>query len=514
MKLIVKLRIEAFGNVRNCTDDEQNWPDNWSDIDSGCERERQECRDFFRSNTPGLHMQMSISDPRNEIDDLTGHPIARGCKSCRKNEDNCSIVEGGEYPCVQCANTNVTCELIIPATTKGFCKQCVADGVECCSFANEPGMAICDHCVEGEFVCEALPPKGYRAKRINIDELVYGEDRPYRACTVCRQEKKRCSLKKSDKPPCKSCKKKHIGCTFFDFPKEEPVNKATEFTGYSPPDPTEVAAPEVVMPICSYFTAEDLADMEAPDQEMPSRETTPEIIMEDIDGNKGILTKILTSFAHPIEFNIKREASDCNFCQMPVFGITGEYEREVHVICWNNGLGYTEVGGGHCEDKGATRMCTLCTANRFQIVYCTDHKLKYVGEGESMQDFDSVANDLLSTEPGSAMMQSELLRWCSLCFSVAKFECSAIQIPLYSDEDKKDSEIVGCGLRLCEHCERRLTEEFGDDMNLMVCEMEKLSKIRINAENEDLEGRARADVGLLKKDGLLTNNVFAWGRVV
>jgi len=69
-------------------------------------------------------------------------------------------------------------------------------------------------------------------------------------------------------------------------------------------------------------------------------------------------------------------------------------------------------------------------------------------------------------------------------------------------------------LRLCEHCERRLTEEFGDDMNLMVCEMEKLSKIRINAENEDLEGRARADVGLLKKDGLLTNNVFAWGRVV
>lgn len=505
-KLIVRLRFEAFGNVRNLTNDEQNWPDNWSDISSECERERQKVRSFFRSNTPGVCTQPQIDDPCNEIDDLTGRPEVRGCKSCRKNQDHCSLVQGGKYPCVQCADATTICELIIPARTKGCCKQCVQDGVERCSFADEPDKGVCNRCVEGDFVCEALPPKGYRADRINIDELVYGEDRPHRACTVCRQEKKRCSLKKSDRPPCKSCKKKHIGCTFFDVPKQEPIKKATEPAGGNRLGRTDVAVPEAALPISSYLTAEDLAEMEDLDEATPSRETTPEIEMEDSDGNKGILKKILTSFAHPMQFGLE-SASDCSFCHKPLFAITGEYEREVHVICWYNGLGYTEVGGGHCEDKGATRMCHPCTTQRFRIAYCSSHDIKPLAEADNVMDFESVTNDLLSTEAGPGM-ESELRRWCSLCFSVAKFGCASAQPALSSEEGEREINITGCGLRLCERCEDRLKQAFAGNMDLMVDAMDQESKIGIRTRNEDVEGIARADVGLLRKGGLLVRNVI------
>lgn len=510
MKLICKLRFEAFGNVRNHISETQNWPDNWSDIDSECERERQEYREFFRLNTPGLRMQMQIVDPRDEIDDLTGHPAARGCKSCRKNGHECSVVENGRYPCTQCSDGDNLCELIVPATIKGRCKQCVADGVEPCSFENESGQIICDHCVKGEFICEALPPEGYRADRINIDELAYGEDRPYLACTVCRQEKKRCSLKRSDKPPCKHCKKNNIGCTFFDVPEPKPTKKAVGVAGRKPSDRTEGPVPEDTMRSSPYFTAEDLADMEMVDGETSSREATPEIEMEDNDGNRGRLTKILTSFAHPIQFNTAtEELSVCDFCYTPVFGFTGEFEREVHVIRWYNGLGYTEVGGGHCEDKGATKMCNVCTANRLQIMVCPNHELECLAEDDSMLDFDSVTNDLLSTEPGSIMMQFELLRWCSLCFSVAKFGCSTVQPSLYGEDGEHDTDVVGCGLRLCGRCESRLKEEFEGDVSAMAEKMDMLSKISMDADGEHLEGRVRADVGFLKQDSLLVNNAKA-----
>ncbi|KAF2847182.1 hypothetical protein T440DRAFT_457015 [Plenodomus tracheiphilus IPT5] len=513
MKLIVRLRFAAFGNVRNYTNEEQNWPDNWSDIESECERERQEFREFFRPNTPGRSLQTPIEDPSGEADDLTGYPVARGCKCCRKNNHDCSMVEDGVYPCMQCANENDYCEPIV-STVKGRCKKCVEDGTDVCSFEDDPGQAVCDHCTEGEFVCEALPPDGYRASRININELVYGEDRPYTACTVCRQEKKRCSLKKkTDKPPCKYCKKNHIGCTFFDLPKQEPAKNTTGAAGGRRPYPTEGDAPEVARPSSSYFTAEDLADMEMADEETSSREATPEIEMEDNAGNKGLLTKIMTSFAHPIEFNVvAEETSDCNFCEMPIFGMVGHFEREVHVIRWDNGRGFTEIGGGYCEDKGPTRMCGTCTVSRLQIIVCDHensdkHELRRIVDEGVVQDFDAVTDDLISAEPGSPEMQYQLTRWCSMCFSVAVFGCARIQLSLSGEEEEQ---VVGCGLRLCERCAIRLKDGFKSKLDTMACHMEVLPKVSIRDEgNDNLEGRARADVGFLRKDGLLMTDASA-----
>jgi hypothetical protein len=273
------------------------------------------------------------------------------------------MVTGGTYPCQYCCDLNQDCDPIITPTEKGRCKQCVDDSIDYCSFEDEPGQAICDHCAENEHICEALPPVGYRAERIVIDDVIYTEDRPYIQCTNCRRVKKRCSLKKkTDKPPCKYCKKHNIGCTFYEIPKVVKEKKAKT------KGPTEGDAPEVAIPDHDYFTKEDLEDLYNEDVYMKSRSPTPEIEMEDEAGHKGTLTKIMTSFAHPIQFGTIENTSDCNFCELPIFGFVGHFEKEVHVIRWYGGHGYTEVGGGHAQDKeGVTTMCQICAIGKLDM---------------------------------------------------------------------------------------------------------------------------------------------------
>ncbi|CAO2650864.1 Nn.00g091610.m01.CDS01 [Neocucurbitaria sp. VM-36] len=503
MKCIVKLHFDAFGNVRNCTDDEDNWPGGWSEIDSDCEREIQEHREYYRRNTPGREEQMVIEDPGGDVDDLTGYPVARGCKRCRKHEQDCSMVGGGMYPCVACVAEGCECEPIIPPTIKGHCKQCVEDGKNC-SFEYDPEQAICDHCTEGEFICDALPPNGYKAERIDIYQIIGGPDRQYAQCTVCRSEKKRCSLKrKTDKPPCKYCKKHGLGCTFFDLP--ERTNIAKKKGGRAAKGPTDGDAPEVAMPGSDYFTAEDLADMQLMDDDVISREPTPELDMEDAEGHKGALIKIQTSFAHPIKFNtIEQVSPDCNFCELPTFGFTGFYEKTVHVLKWGDGLGFSEIAAGHREDgNGATTMCQECVMDRVQIICCSTHELRQLYDADL--DFDAAAHDLMLAEPRSPEMRYQLQRWCSMCFSLAEYRCCAQSETVMDDPDGKDAAMAGCGLRLCSTCELNLNRQYSGDVNAMATSYNKLPKMA--ADTPDGTWMARADVGLLTMEGLLMANV-------
>ncbi|KAI4933424.1 uncharacterized protein J4E92_003090 [Alternaria infectoria] len=498
MKCIVKLPFESFGNVRNVTNEEDNWPANWSDIDSEAERELQEYRDFFRRKTPDCTMQQPIEDPRSEVDDLTGHPAARGCTSCRNNGTDCSLVSGGEYPCQECLDMAQECEPIISPTEKGRCKQCVEDNNERCSFEDEPRQAICDHCADNEYICEALPPVGYRAERIIIDEIIYTENRPHIQCTHCRLEKKRCSLKKkTDKPPCKRCKKNHIGCTFQDIPKVVKEKKKKVL------GPTEGDAPEVAVPDHDYFTKEDLEDLYGEDVPMFSRSPTPELEMEDEAGHKGKLTKIKTCFAHPIQFGGQNNTSDCNFCEIPNFGFTGLFEKEVHVIQWHNGMGYTEVGGGHAENSsGGTTMCQDCTMSRVQIVACEGHEIQHIFPNGMTPDFDQTAADLLDSAETPAGCQQQLQRWCSMCFTPASFTCRTHQTSLF------DQEIEGCGLKLCIGCQVRLTQKFNNDSSLMAETLDLEPKASAD-EDMDPENSmvVRADVGFLCQEGLLMRSL-------
>jgi hypothetical protein len=468
-------------------------------MDTYQEHKLTDYREFRRSNTPDHELQSLLEDPAGKVDDLTGYPAARGCKQCRKHEQSCSMVKGSIYPCQECTEDGIECQPIQEPTVIGRCKQCDTSEEDFCSFEDDPTQTICDHCADNDHICEALPPDGYKAKRIDLDEIAYGPNRLYIACTACRRDKRRCSLKgKQEKPPCKYCKKNNIGCTFYDIPKleiqKQTANKKTLL---------EEIAPEVVHPNSGFFTAKDLADMDRRNDNILSREPTPEIEMEDTEGNKGILTKIKTSFAHPIRFSVAIDAnSNCNFCELPVYGMVGHMEREVHVIQWDTGLGYSEVGGGHCGDNGATTMCEECTNRRLQIIVCPGHQFERMTY-ESLEN-DVLTDALLSAEIGSLEMQYQLQRWCSLCFSPAVFGCNVVQPGLLGDEE---SEVTGCGLRLCHDCEMALQKDFNGDFDRIVEFLDKQPKVSEADEmSGDVEGRPRADVGFLKQDSLLVRS--------
>jgi hypothetical protein len=498
VKCIVKLYFDAFGNVRNLTNDEDNWPEGWSDVDSEDEAKAAEYRHFYRRRTPGIDIQTAIEDSRGLVEDLTGYPAARGCKRCRELDQECSMTEGGTFPCKQCDEDEEDCTPILKPHVKGSCQRCVDDERETCSFEDFPHQNICDMCAEYEYICNALPPEGYKTPRISIDAIMYGPDRKHVQCTVCRSEKKRCSLKKkTDKPPCKHCKKNGIGCVFHDLPQTN-VGRKKKTVG-----PKDGGIPKASKPGSEFFSPEDLADIDVEDEEeVMSREATPEIEMEDNAGNKGMLTKIKTSIAYPLEINVASERpEDCNYCGFPVFGFIGHFEREVHVIRWNNGLGYTEVGGGHCEEKGPTKMCIDCTNSRLQTIICPRHEYQHLFDDEETPDFGIIANDLLNSEPGSAGLHYQLRRWCSICFSVATWGCATPQPSLTGEEDEV---IIGCGLRFCDKCIETLGDVYLWDLEALANFMAKMPKTSEDDEQTgELEGKPRADVGFLQQNGLL-----------
>jgi hypothetical protein len=509
MKCILVLRFEAYGNVRNVINDEDNWPENWSDVESGNEEERRDICDFHRRRTPDIDFQSIIEDPRGLIDDLTGHPAARGCKRCRELGHDCSMVEGGTSPCDQCEDEEAEdCTPIFKPLVKGSCEQCVADGSEVCSFLERPEESMCDSCVENEHVCNTLPPKDYKFSRISIDEIMYGPNRKHITCTACRRDTRKCSLKKkTNKPPCKHWKKNGIGCTFYDLPPE-PKERPTAGRKKKPLGPTEGEAPEVSKPGSEFFSPEDLADMmEQDDEGAMSREPTPEIEMEDNAGNVGMLTKVKTSIAYPFQINIHTDGpEECNFCGFPVFGFVGHFEREVHVIRWNNGLGYTEVGGGHCEEKGPTMMCTHCTNARLQVIICPEHNYERLLDEET-PDYFAVAGELLDAEPGSEQLHYQLQRWCSTCFAVAIWGCATRQPSLTGADG---DEVPGCGLRFCDDCFNVLRDNhFWDHENFLEAMVRMPKTSEDDEQTGEIQGKPRADVGFLRQTGLLMRLMIA-----
>ncbi|KAH6618970.1 hypothetical protein C7974DRAFT_441563, partial [Boeremia exigua] len=493
MKCIVRLPIDAIGEVRNSTNDEQNWPDNWSEIDSEQERELKEYREAYRSNTPNPPVQLSLEDPAGILDDITGHPAARGCKQCRKLDRACSMIEGGMYPREQCIKDGSECQPIQEPTIKGRCKQCDHADEEVCSFEDDPTQPICNYCADNDHVCEALPPHGYKAPRMSVSEVVWGPDRPFVACTTCRSMKKRCSLKtKKDTPPCKWCRNTGNPCRFVDPPDPRSEKQKKRM-------PSDSIAPKGKTPQSMFFTEEDIANMGRRNTVILEREPTPELEMEDAEGNKGMLVKIATSFAHPIRFGV--EKITCSFCEDPTFAVFGHFERQVHVIRWHSGMGYAEVGGGHCQNTGETAMCNDCMNKRLQIMVCPGHQLERI-TGATSSDQEALADELCAAESGGPDGQYQLSRWCSLCFSPAIFGCSTVQPDLCGEEEM---EIAGCHLRLCLVCEVALRTQHGGNLDAMATELDHQPKISELDETTGmgLQGRPRADVGLLMQDGLL-----------
>ncbi|KAJ4355887.1 uncharacterized protein N0V89_003912 [Didymosphaeria variabile] len=493
-KFILILKFKAMGSVINITDNQDNWPEGHSIIYTNDEAEEgprnprmnlksqtvrafasdtvKELLSFVRDDTPIAVSNLHIPDPARQYDDLT---------------------------------------------------------------------AMCDECLEADNLdCKARPPRGYKAKRIDLDRDHYGEDRKWVSCTHCREEKKRCSLKKTaDKPPCKRCKKQRIGCHFYDIaPHEndksaykETKGKGEELTASEQvKDPKrtllEEIAPETSIPGSDLFSPEDLAymDAESSADEEEAAENEPLEEMEDAEGHRGFLTTIKTSFAHPMVFSNhpvghSNAVIDCNFCEMPIFGMVGHFEREVHVIRWSNGLGYTEFGNGHREGNEATTMCQQCTCDRLQIMVCPDHVIQPIRLQESALDYDAAAENLMSAPPASSQMQHQLQRWCSMCFSLATHQCCTPQPFIGAHEDEEDPVIMnGCGLRFCHRCALEFDLVYQNNLHDMATALDKEPKPKDTEDQDEEEtteaeksdqGTVRADVGLLMVDGLLMSCVEA-----
>ena len=137
-KRIVKLPIKAMGSVLNITDGKDNWPLNHSVTNSEDEAERQELLALYReplsSSLRAYHTP--IPDPADEEDDLTGHPEARGCKRCRLQHNECSMMVNGLYPCINCQSGEMECQPIVEAALTIRCERCEQLG-QPCSFESE-----------------------------------------------------------------------------------------------------------------------------------------------------------------------------------------------------------------------------------------------------------------------------------------------------------------------------------------------------------------------------------------
>ncbi|KAF2005052.1 hypothetical protein P154DRAFT_560031 [Amniculicola lignicola CBS 123094] len=531
-KLIVKLRFHKYGTgtIANIMDDEFNWPDGWSEQDSEDESDRMFSLPRRRENTPGVEAQEPIPDPMpsSEIDDLTGHPAARGCIACRRHGYECPMVKGGTWPCQQCKDSEVDCTLIIPPTEKGKCEHCqsLSDDVVC-SFEDILGggsaEAICDQCIEdGLTECHAPPREGYTHRTVDLDEIAYGPNRKWTKCTYCRLHRKICSLKrKTDRPPCKECKKAKHGCTFLDLtnaperstpPAKAKAKAKAKIKGKGKAkavqldDPTDNGEGPSEPKRQSLFTDADLAYLEEPEEETEVvREATPDIMMEDADGHRGHVIQVPTCFAHPIQFGIQIQSPhECSFCDQPQFGMFGHLEKKVHVIQWLDGTGMTEMGGGHTEHFNLTTMCEDCTMNRAQIICCPGHDLQQLEESEIIRSEEKPIDALMAADPGSAEMKRQLSRWCTCCFSLADFVCRTQQPSVTAEPGEEQMLISGCGLRLCKRCREELTEEHDEDFQYFIRVIDKIPKARATGIKYNL---ARADVGLLRANGLLAYSV-------
>ncbi|KAF2272795.1 uncharacterized protein EI97DRAFT_347120, partial [Westerdykella ornata] len=517
-KLIVRLAFKRipFGNVQNIVDNEENWPDGWSDVDSEEERERrrraeESARERALLRPPPPTNQTPILDPAGLLDDITGHPFARGCRSCRFEGNDCSMVSGGSWPCTMCRDFEQDCELIITPRIKIKCNNCAdnceADEENVCSFemANIGPQEICSQCAaQGLANCFGGIPDDYSAREIDLDSIAYGPGRQHVNCTNCRATKKRCSVKSKDaKGPCKQCKKAGIGCVFYDPPTQAyPLKK-----GKGKADPkiqagpsrsvgrTNGGLPHMSSPDADIFNID--SDLDEPEmQRSPS--PTPPIVMEDAEGNRGVVVEMRTSYAHPILFNV-HDTTECNFCKLGLYGLIGDCEIKCHALQWFNGLGYTELHGGHRETKDPTVMCSSCTANRLQIMFCpNNHDIRPFGG--SAPDFETLAIGLCRAKNDSEGTEESLQLWCSLCTTPASFKCVTAQPSLASDE----AWIDGCGLRLCGQCERGLREKYHGCVYGMALAYDK--ELKTKEEDGGMQsGKPRADVGFLKSDGLLMN---------
>ncbi|MCJ1384031.1 hypothetical protein MMC17_007146 [Xylographa soralifera] len=398
--------------------------------------------------------------------DITlGHPAARGCKGCFEINSPCSLLQEGErYPCFDCREDNIDCELILPPPKKRQCESCRRRKIVCSYRISDDHAKPCQDCTKSGYNCVAGPFNGRTRTGPSLDQdfsqFIRTPERPYKSCTECRRSRKSCSLlSHPGYGDCNRCNALGQHCTF-----------------------------EAVVPDIKGIVRK---------QQTEVSKTFDDGIKATIPKVSSVKKTIKTRLAHPILFNY--EASDngsdpCHWCEDQIYGILGLAQVHVEVIDYQDGQGYVEIEGGHTAvGKPPSRMCGMCTCERLRITACTSHDLEQIEDA----DLDVVDPDTVMEWMTPGMSDSAPFEWCSLCPRPAKFACcSPVRV-----EDGADKGESGCGLKLCHDCACNLVSEHEGNLTKLITAMEEDDNLTIF--------EMRADINFLRSDGHLLSRIYA-----
>ena len=385
-------------------------------------------------------------------DDLTGHPIARGCWECLGLGIRCPLLDDERvWPCATCVADGHDCDLVTPPEFKRACERCKQKRTSCSyNYTEEHGEA-CQQCMDDDFRCVAGPAKDYIRVRIRYDR---------------------------------------------DW-VNDPAPKQKPFKARKQPNSEEATGQRTLDDFLSRSTNEEAEQKDSSPRhgqkrrlsDEPAAAQRPTKVPRTTNKIQGTTTTIETKFCHPITFNHEESVDGgerCHFCSDPSYPIFGLAAKEVEVIEWEDGRGLEEVSGGHKgEGVENTRVCITCTTDRIPIIMCKTHELRPLGGSENDTfDVNDAFTELLS---GSSKLKG---KWCAICANLARYECC-------SAGEGRD----GCGLLICEHCMVQLTGIYDGDLQKMLPELN-------DEVSEDRMFGLRADYELLKGDGLLMRYVL------
>ena len=455
------------------------FPDNWPEPGPTDEHKKQNFTELSLSAVKPQRLRqrnkipsdsVSLDAPEDDcllsLADVTlGHPAARGCKGCFEINSSCSLLQEGErYPCFDCREDNIDCELILPPPKKRQCESCRRRKIVCSYRVSDDHTNPCQDCAISGYNCIAGPFNGRTRSGPSLDQdlgqFIPTPERPFKSCTECRRSRKSCSLlSHPGYSDCNRCKALGQHCTF------EAV--VTEYKG-------NVRKQEIKASLSLHDGLKAITSTES-----------------------SISKTIKTRLAHPILFNYEASSdsdSSCHWCEDQIYGILGLAQVDVKVWDHQDGQGYVEIEGGHTtKGRSPSRMCETCTCERLRITACTSHELEQIQD----MDPDAIEPDAVMEWMSPGMSGSAPFEWCNLCPRPASFACSS----LVGVENGTDNGESGCGLKLCHDCACNLIGEHEGNLTKLIMAMEEDENLTIF--------EMRADINFLRSDGHLLSRIYA-----
>ena len=333
--------------------------------------------------------------------DLTGHPLARGCWECLAiGNHKCSLLcDEHTWPCVTCVEDENDCELITVTTRKRACERCKRRRTVCSYSYTLNHRETCQQCSEDGHRCIAGPTKEAIRHRISYDRDWKNDPLPRQkvlklrkdtTCKECGEAGLVCSLSDtmSNDQACKTCVTAGDPCTLESLvPQHRTKENGTK---------KDIAAANVTK------TSVKVRSPEQHRSTKPSRtvsSTQQQTSTKPTKESKGTTKTIETRFSHPIVFNHEDNTSGekpCHFCSEPGFALLGLEAKEAEVIEWADGWSLEEISGGHRGDGVEnTRMCAECTLSRLPVILCARHEMRPIcGGGKDALDMNAAFAEL------------------------------------------------------------------------------------------------------------------------